>query len=276
MSQDKHQSQQRWINAHLDGLLTPEQQASFDRALASSASLREALSLSQRIKESLVRQFDPPDVEQILARVVEGASPDDEITAFESPKRFWTRPMKLTAVAAGLVLVLIGGAWMWLHLQTGAGPSRPVAERPVPPQRMLAEVYEDEVEKGFKPAWLCDNDMDFFLTTYNRFGRGLLLTALPPDIKAMGWTYGLSISTRTAYLLAEVRGEPVIVFIDRVAADPGQAPPDCSLLRYHRRQIGMLVLYEVSPSDKPLLLDYFYDRDLPDEWKEAARRPARW
>ena len=74
----------------------------------------------------------------------------------------------------------------------------------------------------------------------------------------MGLAYPNTITPRTIALLARVHSEEVVVFVDRVRADPGQSLPQGSGLNLHRRRVGKLVLYELSRLDRPFLLDLFY------------------
>jgi len=68
----------------------------------------------------------------------------------------------------------------------------------------------------------------------------------------------------------------VLVFIDRVSNDP--AEPISRLdgfrtgLRAFRRQIGDLVLIEVTPFDRPFVLDLFEAPTQDQEWLRAGAR----
>jgi hypothetical protein len=50
----------------------------------------------------------------------------------------------------------------------------------------------------------------------------------------------------------------IVVFIDRLEKDTQPVLPAESGLHLFRRELGQLVLYEVSPKDHPILLDWFY------------------
>ena len=67
--------------------------------------------------------------------------------------------------------------------------------------------------------------------------------------------------------MARVHGQPVIVFVDRIRAEreQQQLPPN-SELHLYRREVGKLVLYELSPLDRPYVLDSFYIPDKPASW----------
>ena len=279
--QDKKKQIAKWVNAHADGLLTPEQQAQFDRALATNAYLRNEVAKQARIDESLKRRFAAPSADEVLRRALgenQTAAPAKKAKkAPKAPRRDWSPMAKYASLAAAVLLMAGAGSWYWLY-QPDIGGQTPVARSsgapPVGPQsRDLKGVYDETVASGFTPKWVCKTDKQFFLTTYNRFGRGLLLAGLPPDIKALGWSYGVAISPKTAYLLADVRGHKVVVFIDEATYDGKQrSPADCSLYMHYRR-IDDLILYEISDLDQPAMLEYFYSKDIPEEWKSSVLRP---
>ncbi|OWY70720.1 hypothetical protein B7486_14030 [cyanobacterium TDX16] len=281
--QDKKKQIAKWVNAHADGLLTPEQQAQFDRALASNAYLRNEVAKQARIDEALKRQFAAPSADEVLRRALgeEKAAPQEKKAKKpktpKAPRRDWSPIAKYASLAAAVLLMVGGGWWFWLYQPDIGGQTMVARSSDAPPSgpqsRDLKGVYDETVASGFTPKWVCKTDKQFFLTTYNRFGRGLLLAALPPDIKALGWSYGLAISPKTAYLLADVRGHKTIVFIDDAAYDGKQRPPtDCALYMHYRR-IDDLILYEISDLDQPAVLEYFYSKDIPEEWKSSALRP---
>jgi hypothetical protein len=94
-----------------------------------------------------------------------------------------------------------------------------------------------------------------------RLGQALLLLPPPPGVAWAGLDYCNSISPRTMFVLAWVKGEKVIVFADQAESDKGQTLPLESGLHLFRRHVGNLVLYECTPLDQPLVLDQFY---IPD------------
>jgi len=282
--QDKKKQIAKWVNAHVDGLLTPEQQKQFDRALSSNAYLRSEVAKQARIDEALKRRFAAPSADEVLRRALgenQSAEPAKKTPkapkAPKAPRREWSPVAKYASIAAAVLLMVGGGSWWWLYQPDIGGQTQVARSSDSPPSgpqsRDLKGVYDETIASGFTPKWVCKTDKQFFLTTYNRFGRGLLLAALPPDIKALGWSYGVAISPKTAYLLADVRGHKTIVFIDDAAYDGKQRPPtDCNL-HMHYRRIDDLILYEISDLDQPAVLEYFYSKDIPEEWKSSALRP---
>ena len=98
-------------------------------------------------------------------------------------------------------------------------------------------------------------------TFRKRFRQALLLGDVPADVTPIGLAYGHSLSERTVYLLARVRGDPVIAFVDDTPNDKATDLPSSGPLHLFRRDVGRLTIYELSPLDRPFLLDLFYDPD---------------
>lgn len=267
MTSDGRKRIDGWINAHHDGLLKPDQQAKFDRAAQSDAELRAELDLQKRIDASLKRQFAPPPADAMLARAL--AAQTDSPTDAGPAQKGWSNLLVATAVAAGLLIAATLGVVYWLGSQVQSGA--PIAREDAPPLHgSLAEVFAQEVENGFKPSWVCRNDMQFALTTYSRFGQGMLLKELPRGTEALGWSYSDCITRKTAHLLARVGGKHAIVFVDESTHDGGQSLPPDSPLNLFKRQVDKLVLYEVTEAKAPALLDAFYVKEIPDEWKKRG------
>jgi hypothetical protein len=56
-----------------------------------------------------------------------------------------------------------------------------------------------------------------------------------------------------------INGQKVIVFIDRASADTTPQKLGNPALNLFRREVGTLVLYELTPLDRSYVLDLFYD-----------------
>lgn len=265
--QDKKKQLAKWVDAHVDGLLKPDQQEKFDRALKSNAQLRDEVATQARIDESLKRQFAAPSAEEIIQRAL-GEKGSWAASNKGSRRQWWTPAVKYASIAAAFLIIAGGGAWYWFEF---AGGSSQVTHSGTGSRELLA-VFEESVAAGFKPKWVCKTDKQFFLTTYNRFGHGLLLTAMPPDIKVLGWSYSTALSPKTAYLLADVRGHQTMVFIDAIGHECAKLPPDGSAMHVYHRTIGDLNLFEMTDLDKPALLEHFYEKQLPDEWEDSVMR----
>ena len=200
--------------------------------------------LFERVDATLKRHFRPPDRDR-LARLLPLAP------ARGGPGRQWRRRF---ALAAGLVAALGGGWLIWAAAaRLGGDPYQ------VQPWRSFERVWHDEAAGDMTPLWVCENDAEFQASFRERLGQPLSLGELPEGLEAVGLSYSHTLSPTTVYLLARARGEPVLVFVDRVERDLPSTPPAETHLRRWRRQVGKLVLYEVSSLEEPVLLDLLYD-----------------
>lgn len=252
------------LEAHLDGRLGEDDRRTLEARLAADPAARAELAFQQRIDAALRRVAVPSDPSALLARV-NAAQRAGRVLALQRQ----VRRMRIVRLAVAAVLVLAVGGGGWLGWSWWRGTTTP-EERYYSDQlwRSLETVYRDEVKGGFKADWECKTEHEFARTFYMRFGQGLLLATLPDGIKSIGLSYCNSLSKKTTHLLATVNGQKVIVFVDR---KPGPDAPEPSLsaeskLHLYKRELGRLVLYELSPLDHPYLLDVFYDPQKSTEW----------
>ena len=254
MTKDQRDSGTR-LDAYLDGAMTPDQCAEFQREIDSDDNLRRQIEIQTEIDQAMERLFQPSSVERIPIGNADlhGSEP------YQLPStamRDWGAVPRRLAVAAALVAGVFGGWLTWNALQPSS------VSNPYGPWRSIEVVYADSVANGMKPEWTCDNELEFAVSIRDHFGQAAVISfELPDGMAALGLAYCNSISRRTVYLLAEVNDEPVIVFIDRVEADQGLTLDESSGLNLFHRQIGRLVLYELSPLEKPALLELFFDPD---------------
>jgi hypothetical protein len=253
------------LDAYLDGQLDAPERARFERRLRLDPELQAELELQRRVDEALRRRFRPPSPQRIL-QALSGRASEPEILRLPPSRRWFQRPWGVAA-AASIVVALLGANWyVWTTLPHGLGP-RPA--RPPIELVSLESGYQHEIKKGFRPLWLCETDHQFASSIFRSLGQGLLISLPPPGIKAKGLSYCPSLSENTMILLAEVESHPVVVFIDRLAADSRPSLPGDSGLRLFRREVGTLVLYEVTPLSEPRVLELFYDPQMPEEWYRA-------
>jgi len=254
MTEDRKDSPTR-LDAYLDGVMAPDERAEFQREIDSDDDLRAQVELHKEIDQALGRLFQPPSAEPAPVVTADLREPE----TYKLPpmtKRDWGAVPRRLAVAAAIVAGVFGSWLTWNALQ----PARD--SDPYGPWRSIEVVYADAVANDMKPEWTCDTEPEFADSIRNHFGQAAVFSFdLPDGMAAIGLAYGNSISRRTVYLLAEVNDEPVIVFIDRVEADSGQTIEESSGLNLFSRHLGLLVLYELSPLEKPALLHLFYDPD---------------
>jgi hypothetical protein len=126
-------------------------------------------------------------------------------------------------------------------------------------------LYTTVVNAGFKPEWVCKNDAEFAEAVRYRLGQPLLVTKGVPGLEVLGWAYpnkfgATPLSDQTMILLSTVDGQRDVVFVDRAGADKPLAVKS-GKLNLFRRQIGDLVLYEVTPNDRPVVIEAMYKPD---------------
>ncbi len=204
------------------------------------------------LDERLRRLMQPPPVER-LARIADRALQD----VLPTRARYGRRRVFGQLAAAAAVLGGVVGIWL-IAQNFRAGPSDGYTP---PAWQSLETAYNDWVADGFEPMWVCADDREFIDTFRTAYHQGLLLGELPQGTAALGLSYCNSISNRTTCLLATVDGTPLVVFIDRVELDQPQTQPEG--LHLHRRQIGKLVLYELSSVEQPAVLPWFENPDDP-------------
>jgi len=124
------------------------------------------------------------------------------------------------------------------------------------------EIYTRIVSAGFDPAVECRTDQQFIEWMRNNHDTEVLIPASTPGIELVGWDYKRALTTRTSVLLARVRpdadtpGVEVIVLIDDRTEARRLFAPEGSGLHVHRRTLGSVVLYEVTPLDRPRLIGH--------------------
>lgn len=241
------------IDPYLDELLSAADRKAFELELDRRPDLRSAVDHQQAIDAALKRLVSPPSEEQ-LNLIADRA--DEAGRRRISPGRGWQVVARRLAVAAALAGGAFGAWQIWDFVRPGARSTNPYMQQP---WRSFEAVYRDKIADGFQPAWICKDDKEFEDSFWAVHRQRLQLHELPQGTKALGLAYCNSLTPRTSYLLAQAGGERLIVFVDRIERDTQQPAP--AGLHLFRRQIGKLVLYELSPLDEAALLHRFYDPD---------------
>lgn len=244
------------IDAYCDGQLSEAERQVFERRMASDAQLRAEVERQGEIDESLLRIWAAPDADSVLGRILSESGGPGGVRTRGRAQGSGARRL---AIAATIGIVTVGG---WL----GVRYWRLRAFDPYKPST-VEQVYAYEVATGLKAAWKCANDQQFATTFWKRFNQAMVLAQLPADVVWTGIDYAWSVEAGTTYVMAWVGGEPVIVFASRKEYAMEPALPPGSKLHLFRREDGLLVLHELTPLDRPRLLDLFKTIDMPDEWK---------
>lgn len=255
MSDAEERSFDERLELYLDDQLSGQERAEFERRLAADPSLSAMVARQRQLDANLRAQFAPPpiaaaDVERWLIDAAAIAP------ATSSGAHRWHDWRRWLSVAAACLL-LIGIAWGWRSWLEPGGKIRPYfASRP------LTTLYAESVEEGFQPYYFCEDAERFAATFARRQQVPLELAAMPPDRRMIGLSYSGGFTRDTTAILCQVHDRPVVVYVDRRAVDrPEIAQPDPNRnLFVHRRELGDLVLYEVSPFDNAKILDYLHVR----------------
>lgn len=253
------------IARYLDGLLTGPDLAAFERALETDADLRRELEMQERVDQSLrrVMPYTPREIrfDGAGAPAASPARPELRLVPAEGPApdarergSFPWRRLRWYAAAAAVLLV----AAVAVNILT--------RERVplIPPDLVYARL----IDGGFKPEFVCTTDEAFAKAVRDQFGQALVARAAD-GLALLGWAYGNQyegrvIGFRSLVLLTRVDGDPVVVLMDRVSEDRSLGVPADSGLRLFRKRIGNLVCYEITPREKPVVLDRLYDPDRPN------------
>lgn len=223
------------LDAYVDGSLTPAQRAEFEAALSTGASLREAVEVQRAMDESLRRLYRP-DVEGISATLP---------LRSRVQRPLWVR---VGAIAAILVL----GAVALL-----------VNTRPAGPVISPFEGYTAEVRNGMQPYEVCTNNEEFVAYMRHEFGEPIGVEHVP-GLMLIGWGVNQDVmSLETISLLARFAdpaagdsqqpATAIVVFMDKSPRDRRMPSPPVGL-KMHRAKVGQVVMYEVSPLDRAVIL----------------------
>lgn len=218
----------------LDPMVHDDQQVNFE------------LQLQEKINASLARNFPSKPTEESVHR--------EKIETLISNSKLKERPKvvaRIWALAAS-VLLLIGIAFWWYSNQGPSGPGfTPIS---------LATLYEDTVEGGFKPYYVCDDPVRFAAEFEKRQGVPLRLGQLPEHKQMVGISYIGGVSRKTTSMLGSVNGKPVLVFVDNLSDDDEQMRSQVGKHDgYHvsRATKDGLVFYEISEYEDAQLIEYF-------------------
>ena len=278
---DPHGDLEQRIQAYVAGTMSPQERAYFEQLMSSEPELATTVEMQQRIEQRLRESF--ATVERSAEEIESWLSDDDwsdspasananspveqhvptdqrEPTASLEQPHWKKRRLAIAAtIAASVALMVSMLPW------NGDSTDQPFFE-----PRALAQVYREEVEHGFRPYYICEDEERFADTFRKRQDVSLRLKATPDDRKMLGLSYTGGLSSQTTAMLCRVLGpdtktdasldddgEPVIVFVNRKAIDNQRlATSEASGLHVHRAELDDLVLYEVSPFSVPTMLKY--------------------
>ncbi len=248
------------LDEYLDGLLSGEDRAAFEREMARDPALAEAARVQGAIDADLRAGLAyEPRVGGAPALRLAGGGQLPVTTAPAAPRvagRVGDWKRQAAAVAA---LVMLAAGVIWMNLSPGPRGPAAGAIAEISPETAFTNL----VAGGFKPEFVCTTDVEFAKAVKDRFGQALLVAATP-SVELLGWAYDAGYRTRvlgdmSLILMAKAEGREVIVLMDKVEHDRAMPPPTAAGLHLHRRVVGRMVVYEVSHAATPVILDKVYD-----------------
>jgi hypothetical protein len=220
------------IDAYLDG--TPATRAEFERRAAGDPGLSRELELQRRVDDRLCVLMALPDAPAMPhARGSIGISD--------------ARTRRILRIAAALALCAVG-AW--------AALARPWAMLLGPGRSDVAAnvAYRELVKGGLTPIWVCGSDEEFGKYTREKLGAALTITPRT-GLELVGWTYaGGLLDSSAQVLMCRADGKPVIVVMGKKADDRSMHADAGSGVTIHRREMGDVVMYEVSEREDETVL----------------------
>jgi hypothetical protein len=220
------------LDLYLDGQLSPEQAAAFERRMMASPALRAEVNAARAIDNNLRTLF---------------VVPQDIATPHTSQQTlpFWRRRW-FAAAAAVLLLVTAYAVSPWSRLMPASAP---------------AQIYFAQHDKGFVPEVVCTTPEAFAQWTNAQFKEELTPATLPESIQLVGWSKTKLISDYTGILLAKVDGKEVIVLMDSTMYT--KEVPDTYMHGLHTFEttMGKVRLIEVTPFNTPRITPYILTKD---------------
>lgn len=252
------------LDRYLDGLMGEAETEAFEEALAGDPNLAHQVQQQREMDAAIRRQFEPPEVNLSFLDdylTEESANQTADFSTVLNPNA--DEPYKkkrkflLLAVAASLAWAMVAVQWFY----GGKRGDQAIAFQPQP----LTDLYQQCLDGGFDPYWVCDNEDVFAATFQRRQGVPLILANLPSDRSMVGLSYLAGISRNSTSILARMSDVPVIVFVDQLKFDwkPEVGFFEEQGLRVFRSESDDLVFYEVSPFDEPKIAPFLKPRTQP-------------
>lgn len=241
------------LEAHLDGRLDGEHRTAFERTLDDNPAARAAHDESRRIDDGISRLFRVPHLD-VLPRAVEAherrlpsARRQERASEHRPPVRRartrrgfrWMALAGASCMAAVFVAAALVVVPEWRRVRSAA--TTPAAPRDP------ATLYASLVQDGFVPSMKCDDDAEFARYTTELYGESFLVPE-SDRMRVIGWAYGREVAGMdSGIILCRVDNAPVVVLVGRREADRPIAVPPTSGLTAHRRELGEVVMYELTP-----------------------------
>ncbi len=271
------------LDQFLDGQMESQQAVVFASQIQQDENLQAEQLLQVKIDASLKRlfQFDGTRALATHADVLDADVLDADAPDLDSPKVHQTQSNGESATVSPQITTDRGDRATFLKIVLAASllllasliAVNYSVDRTVPvavhfQQQPLRDIFQQTVDRGFDPYYLCD-DLDRFAAVFEkRQAVRLTLAEMPPGRKMLGLSYPGGISRNTTAMLCRADGQSVMVFVDvpdnegdvellqsALTADPDQTP--CGRLNVFQERKYGLVFYEVTPLEQPTMIELF-------------------
>lgn len=253
------------LDAYLDGLLSGPDRQAFEARLAQDPALRAEADAQRRLDGALRSLFVvpvPPPLPPIhvngkppLPGPGAGASGGAAAGAAGVAGLLGKGPLLLA-----LLLALFGGAFTWWYLAGGHFWSR------TKPDLSLENAYRQLQSDGFAPETQVTSESELSRVIVERLQsriqlRRLNLRPAPPGVQWLGIAGHCGLPFGGAIVMSKVDGRDVLLMVGPSYGNGTQSVPSWSKLHLFRKEVGPLVVWEVTPLKQPRLLDLV---SLPD------------
>ena len=247
---------ERQLDGYLAGELKSEALREFEALLEAQPELRAEVELQRSINTALRERCQAPrDFAASARAMAEGALAAGRTgtlaPAHPTVGRIWVRRLAIAAV----IMLGVFGAWStWQFLTPGPAPYPDTG-----PKRTPVAAYHEIIAAGFEPAWVCKNDQEFLENISKGLRQDFLIDQSDDNIRVVGLAYANTLSPWTVMILSYVNEQPVVVFADSKLADRNVPTPTTPALKWFKRDLGEVVLYELTPFDEPMILPRVYE-----------------
>ena len=248
------------LDLYIDGLLDAERRAAFERRLFADPELAAELERQRSLDERLVAAFSvPEDPAAIVRDALAGGRTRHAGGRVLSFTRFAVAASVLAALGLGLwglgffdQVTTNTGVDVTGELAKGAG--RGVAEDGMS-CGAFGGLYAELAEESRQFVAACVSPQDLGLLCKDKYGQELIVDAT--DEVPIEGPFACQRGPTTTVLWSPQQPDPILILVDAVANDPKPVLEANSPAHLFRRELGDLVLYEVSPWDTPRTLDLF-------------------
>lgn len=236
------------LDLYIDGLLDAEQSAAFERRLFTDPELAAELARQRSLDGRLVAAFPVPEDPAAIAQQALAGPPT---------RHAGGRMLTFTRVAVAASVLVALGLWGPGFFDQKDSDAVDTQELTLGGTSCMSYggLYAELVEESRQLLGACNVPHDFELHFQDTYGQELFVDAtgamsLEGPFTSQRWP-------STTILSSPQQPEPILILVDAVTHDPKPVLEADSPAHLFRRELGSLVLYELSPWDKPQMLDLF-------------------